>query len=91
MKKYCVNWPIRPFGIHTVLVRAADPTDAVRVAAERELSTVDGFSIAFDYEPEVWRLRRLRNRLSRHVAGPFFDDAVPGFVPFTPVPLGSDA
>lgn len=85
--RWSVTWPIRPFGIHTVLVRAADPVDAVRVAAEEDLPATDGYSIAFDYEPEVWLIRRPYNSRSRHVGGPRFDDEVPGLVPFTPEPI----
>lgn len=85
--RWSVNWPIRPDGIYTAIVRAIDPTDAVRVAAERELRTAEGYSLAFDYEPEVWRLRHPYQRRSRHVAGPFFPDTVPGEVAFAPLPV----
>lgn len=82
--RWSVTWPTRPSGVYTVLVRAADPTDAVRVAAELELPVNDGYSIAFDYEPQVWRLLRPYRLRSRRVAGPDFQDAVLGEVAFTP-------
>lgn len=85
-----VTWPIRPSGTNSVLMRAKDPTDAVRVAAELELPLGDGLSMAFDYEPEVWRLLRPWRWRSYHAAGPEYGDAAPGEVGFTPLPLGSE-
>lgn len=91
MKKYSVTWPVRPSGTYSVYARATDPTDAVRAAAEQELPTADGYALAFDYEPEVWRLKHPYRMRSHHVAGPEFQDEVDGEVGFTPLPLGAEA
>lgn len=85
--RWSVTWPTRPNGVYTRLVRAADPVDAVRVAAELEWPTTDGYTLAFDYEPEVWRLLRPYRMRSHQVAGPEFSDETPGEVAFTPEPL----
>jgi len=85
-----VTWPTRPEGVYTVLVRAEDPVDAVRVAADLDMPLTEGYSMAFDYEPEVWRLRRPYRFRSRHVAGPDFGD-VDDAVPFVPVPYRAEA
>ncbi len=90
MKKYSVTWPVRPSGVYSVYAQADDPTDAVRVAAEQEMPLADGYSLAFDYEPEVWRLLHPYRWRSHHVAGPEFEDEVSGEVGFTPLPLGSE-
>jgi hypothetical protein len=65
-------------------------TDAVRAAAELGLPLGDGLSMAFDYEPEVWRLLRPWRWRSYHAAGPEYGDAAPGEVGFTPLPPGSE-
>jgi len=90
MKKYSVTWPTRPSGVYTEWVRAADPTDAVRAASELDWPTADGYTVAFDYTPMVWRLQRPYRMRSHQVAGPDFPDEVDGEVGFTPVPLGSE-
>lgn len=79
-----VTWPIRPSGTHTVLVRAADPTDAVRVAAELELPLGGGLTMAFDYEPCVWLLRHPYSWRAQHAQGPEYPD---GFAPVTVEPV----
>lgn len=66
--RWSVTWPTRPNGVYTVLVRADNPTDAVRVAAEQDDLPV--YALAFDYEPEVWRLLHPYRWRSHHVAGP---------------------
>lgn len=68
--RWSVTWPTRPNGVYIQLVRANDPTDAVRVAAEQDVSANDDYSVAFDYEPEVWRLQRPYRWRSHHAAGP---------------------
>lgn len=73
-----VTWPIRPSGTNSVIVRAADATDAVRVAAELGLPLGGGMTMAFDYEPEVRRLSRSYRLLARHAQGPLYPD---GFAP----------
>jgi hypothetical protein len=85
--RWSVTWPTRPNGVYTQLVRADDPVDAVRVAAELDWPTADGYTVAFDYEPQVWRLRRPYRLRSHPVAGPDFPDQVLGEVAFTPEPL----
>ncbi len=88
--RWSVTWPTRPSGVYTELVRADDPTDAVRVASELEWPTADGYTVAFDYTPMVWRLQRPYRWRSRHVTGPDFPDTVSDKVAFTPEPLGSE-
>jgi len=85
--RWSVTWPTRPNGVYTQLVRADDPTDAVRVAAELDWPTADGYTMALDYAPMVWRLQRPYRWRSRSAAGPDFPDLVPGEVAFTPEPL----
>lgn len=85
-----MTWPTRPHGVYTQLVRADNPVDAVRVAAALDWPIAPGYSVAFDYEPQVWRLRRPYRLRSRPVAGPDFPDQVPGQVAFTPAPLPRD-
>jgi hypothetical protein len=46
-----------------------------------------GYSVAFDYEPQVWRLLRPYRLRSHPVAGPDFPDQVLGEIAFTPWPL----
>jgi hypothetical protein len=87
MPRYTVTWPTRPAGVYSIIVRAADPTDAARVAADEELPTTDGYSIAYDYEPEVWRIRRPYRLLSRHVQGPSYSDTEDTLQPFVPEPV----
>ncbi|WP_329472701.1 hypothetical protein OIE75_29585 [Streptomyces sp. NBC_01723] len=89
--RWSVTWPTRPNGVYTVLVRAADPTDAVRVAAALDLPVTDEYALAFDYEPQVWRLQCPYRLRSHPVAGPDFPDTVPGEVGFTPEPIDLDA
>lgn len=89
--RWSVTWPTRPNGVYTQLVRADDPADAVRVAAELNWPTVDGYAMAFDYTPMVWRLQRPYRWRSRHVAGPDFPDAMEGVEAFAPEPLDLDA
>lgn len=85
--RWSVTWPTHPNGVYTQLVRAADPTDAVRVAAELDWPTAPGYTVAFDYAPQVWRLLRPYRWRSRPVAGPDFPDQILGEVAFTPEPL----
>lgn len=85
--RWSVTWPTRPNGVHTVLVRADDPTDAVRVASEQDPSVTGGYALAFDYEPQVWRLRRPYWWRSRPATGPDYPDMTPGEAGFTPVPV----
>lgn len=87
MKKYMVTWPTRPFGLCSEPVWADDPADAVRVASDLDWLTSDGYTVAFDYTPMVWRLQRPYRWRSRHVAGPDFPDFLPGEVAFTPEPF----
>lgn len=89
--RWSVTWPTRPNGVYTQLVRADDPTDAVRVAAELDWPTAPGHTIAFDYTPMVWRLQRPYRMRSHQVAGPEFEDEVDGEVGFTPEPVDLDA
>lgn len=89
--RWSVTWPTRPSGVLTVYVRADDPADAVRVAAKPEWPTEPGYQMAFDYTPEVWRLRRPYWWRSRYAAGPHFPGAAHGETSFTPLPVGSDA
>ena len=84
---WAVTWPTRPAGVYSLKVRAADPTDAVRAAAEQHWPTVPGYSVAFDYTPQVWRLQHPYRWRSRHVRGPMFPDVIPGRVAFTPLPV----
>lgn len=79
--RWSVTWPTRPDGVWTVFVRADDPTDAVRVASERAGLPV--YALAFDYEPEVWRLRHPYRMRSEHAAGPDYggEDAAQAFTP----------
>lgn len=86
MPQYSVTWPTRPAGVYTEYVHAADPTDAVRVAGDLDWPTSPGYTMAFDYEPEVWLLRRPHRLRSRHVQGPHFSDCEPGQAAFTPAP-----
>lgn len=86
MPRYSVTWPTRPEGEYSQHVRAADPTDAVRAAAELDWPTSPGYSVAFDYEPEVWRLRHPYPLLSRHVQGPDFSAEEFGAPAFVPAP-----
>ena len=85
--RWSVTWPTRPNGVYTQLVRADDPVDAVRVAAELDWPTAPGYSVAFDYEPQVWRLLRPYWLRSHPVAGPAFPDLILGEIAFTPWPL----
>jgi hypothetical protein len=71
------------------MVHAADATDAVRVASEHPWPTAPGSTVAFDYAPSVWRVRRPYRWRSRHVQGPMFPDAILGLVAFTPLPEGA--
>lgn len=89
--RWSVTWPTRPEGVYTELVRANDPTDAVRVAAELDWQTTPGYSVAFDYTPQVWRLLRPYRLRSHHVAGPDFGGTEADAEAFVPMPLGSDA
>ena len=50
-------------------------------------AALDGDTVAFDYEPQVWRLLRPYRLRSHPVAGPDFPDLVLGEVAFTPWPL----
>jgi hypothetical protein len=88
--RWSVTWPTRPSGLYTVLVRATDPSDAVRVAAELDPPVTDGYSLAFDYEPEVWRLRRPYRLRSYPAAGPDFGGTAADAPPFVPEPLGTE-
>ncbi|MFD9464348.1 hypothetical protein [Streptomyces sp. NPDC060027] len=88
--RWSVTWPTRPSGVYTQLVRADDPVDAVRVASELDWPTAPGYEVAFDYEPQVWRLLHPYALRSRPVAGPDFPDLVLGEVAFTPWPLPLD-
>ncbi|MFD7705650.1 hypothetical protein [Streptomyces sp. NPDC059786] len=83
MPRWSATWPTRPEGVYTVLVRATDPTDAVRIASEEVMPLTDGYALAFDYEPQVWRLLRPYRLRSHPVAGPSY----PEDVPFVPEPL----
>jgi hypothetical protein len=85
--RWSVTWPTRPDGVYTVLVRADDPTDAVRVAAEQDVLPNINYALAFDYEPEVWRLRRPYRWRSRHAAGPDYDSPEADTQAFAPLPL----
>ncbi|MFI8872451.1 hypothetical protein [Streptomyces sp. NPDC055243] len=85
--RWSVTWPTRPSGLLTVYVRADDPTDAVRIAAQLEWPTEPGWRMAFDYTPEVWRLRRPYWRRARYSAGPHYPDRERGAVVFRPEPL----
>lgn len=89
--RWSVTWPTRPNGVYTQLVRADDSTDAVRVAAELDWPTADGYTVAFDYAPQVCRLLRPYRLRSHPVAGPDFPDQVLGEVAFTPAPMDLDA
>lgn len=90
MKQYTVTWPTRPTGLYTEYAEADTPTDAVRDAAARDLPTTPGYTIAFDYEPEVWQIRTPNRLRSRRVQGPCYKDAIPGKIAFTPLPLNTD-
>ena len=83
LPRWSVTWPTRPYGVYTVYVRAADPTDAVRVAAKRGDLPVRTLPLAFDYVPEVGRLLRPHRLRSHHVAGPEYggEEAGQSFTP----------
>jgi hypothetical protein len=82
--EWTVTWPTRPDGVYTEAVRAIDPTDAVRVASLLGWPTTPGYDVAFDYTPEVWRLRHPYRWRSRHVQGPQFSaDPSIAFVPLS--------
>lgn len=83
---WTVTWPTRPTGVYSLPVRATDPTDAIRVASLHPWPTAEGYTVAFDYTPEVWRIRRPYRWLSHYVQGPQFPDVIPGEVAFTPLP-----
>lgn len=88
MPRYTVTWPTRPAGVYTVIVRASDPTEAARVAAAEDLPTTEGYSLAYDYEPEIWHVRHPYAWRSRHVQGPDYNsnDAGANAAAFVPVP-----
>ncbi|MFK0182051.1 hypothetical protein ACIQVR_39575 [Streptomyces xanthochromogenes] len=90
--RWSVTWPTRPNGLYTVHVRAADPSDAVRVAAGLDLPLNDGYTLAVDYAPEVWRLRRPYGWRSRWAAGSDFGgtDTDEPFTPLAPDTLPTD-
>jgi hypothetical protein len=80
--KFSVTWPTRPGGVYTQIVRAVDATDAVRIAAQLAWPTSNGYSVAWDYTPEVWQVSRPYTLRSRRVAGPAYDDEQgAGFIP----------
>ncbi|MYY79741.1 MULTISPECIES: hypothetical protein [unclassified Streptomyces] len=81
---WSVTWPLRPDGVHTVWVYAANPTHAVLVASKHPDLPV--YAVAFDYVPEVWRLRHPRRR-SYRAAGPDYGGAAGKADEFTPAPL----
>lgn len=83
--RWSVTWPTRPDGVYAVLVRADDPTDAVRVAAEQDDLPV--YALAVDYEPEVWRLLRPYRLRSHHVAGPDYGGGEFNVEALTPLDL----
>lgn len=89
MPRYSVTWPTRPEGEYSIHVYAADPTEAASVAAEEDLPTSEGYSLAYDYEPEVWILRHPYRYgwRSRHVQGPNYGDLAGEGMPFVPVPV----
>lgn len=85
LPRWTVTFPTRPGGLYSHLVRAADPTDAVRVAATLDWPTNPGHTLAFDHTPEVWRLHRPYCWRSRHAAGPTYpEDTVYTPQPATP-------
>jgi hypothetical protein len=84
--EWTVTWPTRPAGTYSLKVRAKGSTDAVRVASLRPWPTAPGCTVAFDYTPQVWRLRHPYRWRSRYVQGPAFPDATPGVVAFIPLP-----
>jgi len=84
---WSVTWPTRPNGVYAQLVRADDPTDAARVAAEQDVLPNINYALAFDYEPEVWRLRRPYRWRSHHVTGPGYGSTEVDTQPFVPLPL----
>ncbi|MCX4232049.1 hypothetical protein [Streptomyces ortus] len=85
--RWSVTWPTRPNGVYTQLVRADNPTEAVRVAAEMDVVPNSNYALAFDYEPEVWRIRRPYRWLSHHIAGPDYGGAGADAETFVPIPL----
>jgi hypothetical protein len=85
--RWSVTWPTRPDGAYTQLVRANDPNDAVRVAAEQDVVPNIDYALAFDYEPEVWRIRCPYRWRSYHVAGPDYGSAEANAEAFVPLPL----
>ncbi|MGV2914706.1 hypothetical protein [Streptomyces alfalfae] len=85
LPRWSVTWPLRPNSTYSVWVRATDPTDAVRVALKRpDLPT---YAMAFDYQPEVWRLRHPYPTRSYRAAGPDYGGAAGTADQFTPTPL----
>lgn len=84
---WSVTWPTRPTGVYTQQVRANDPADAVRAAAEQDVVPNTNYAPAFDYEPEVWRIRRPYRWRSHHVAGPDYAGAEANAEAFVPLPL----
>lgn len=85
--RWSVTWPTRPNGVYTQLVRADDPTDAVRVAAEQDVVPNINYALAFDYEPVVWRIRHPYRWRSHHVAGPDYSGTEADAAAFAPLPL----
>jgi hypothetical protein len=85
--RWSVTWPTRPNGFYTQLVSADDPTDAVRVAAEQDVVPNIDYALAFDYEPEVYRLRHPYRWCSHHVAGPDYGSTGADAEAFVPIPL----
>lgn len=83
--RWAVTWPTRPYGVYTTVVRAYDPTDAVRTALQQRDLPV--YALAFDYEPEVWRLLHPYSRRSYRAAGPDYGGVDGTEEAFTPIPL----
>lgn len=75
MPSYTVTYPVRPSGVISAQVRAANPQDAVREANKGTFSldpefARDGYTVDLNAEAEVWKVKPFGR--SRHVAGPVY-------------------
>lgn len=73
---WTVTWPTLPGGIYSIPVRRADNIEhAVQQARAAFAPTAPGYSIAYDYEPEVWQIKP---GPACRISGPEYCDNVAG-------------